>query len=122
MITKIDKNVDRQARHLRVRKKVSGTAARPRLNVYKSLNHIYVQLIDDTVGSTLVSASTMEKEVKELIKGKTKQEQAKIVGAQAAKKALAKGIAEVVFDRGGYLYTGRIKNVADGARDAGLKF
>jgi len=122
MISKIDKNADRRVRHLRVRNKVSGTAETPRLNVYRSLNHIYVQLIDDKSGITLVSASTMEKSVKALIEGKSKSEQAKIVGTEAAKKALAKGIQNVVFDRGGYIYTGRVKSVADGAREAGLKF
>ena len=122
MIKKIDKNKERQRRHLRVRKKVCGTAEAPRLNVYRSLNHIYVQIIDDTKGVTLCSASTMEKEVKAEIKDMTKTEAAKVVGKKAAEKALAKGIKEVVFDRGGYLYTGRVQAVADGAREAGLNF
>ena len=122
MISKADKNADRLARHARVRKKVTGTAERPRFNVYRSLNHIYVQVIDDVKGVTLVSASTMEKAVKEQIKDMTKTEAAKVVGAAAAKKALAAGIETVVFDRGGYIYTGRVKGVADGAREAGLKF
>lgn len=122
MITKINKNQDRKKRHLRVRGKVSGTAEAPRMCVYRSLNHIYVQVIDDTVGNTLVAASTLDKELKGTLAGKTKNEQAKMVGALAAKKALAKGIEKVVFDRGGYLYTGRVQNLADGAREGGLKF
>ena len=122
MISKKDKNADRVQRHARVRKKITGTAEMPRFNVYRSLNHIYVQVIDDVKGVTLVSASTMEKAVKEQIKDMTKTEAAKVVGAAAAKKALAAGIATVVFDRGGYIYTGRVKGVADGAREAGLKF
>ena len=122
MITKQDKNYLRQRRHARVRKSVSGTAETPRLNVYRSLNHIYVQIIDDTKGVTLCSASTMEKDVKAEIKDMTKTEAAKVVGKKAAEKALAKGVKEVVFDRGGYLYTGRVQAVADGAREAGLNF
>ena len=122
MISKKDKNEDRLARHARVRKKLTGTAQCPRFNVYRSLNHIYVQVIDDVKGVTLVSASTMEKAVREKIKDLTKTEAAKVVGAEAAKKALAAGIDTVVFDRGGYIYTGRVKSVADGAREAGLKF
>lgn len=122
MINVKDKNQDRLVRHARVRNKVSGTAERPRLNVYRSLNNIYAQVIDDTNGTTLVSASTREKEVAELVKGKSKTEAAKIVGETVAKRALEKKIEEVVFDRGGYLYTGRVQAVADGARAAGLKF
>ena len=122
MIKKIDKNKEWQRRHDRVRKKVSGTAEAPRLNVYRSLNHIYVQIIDDTKGITICSASTMEKDVKAEIKDMTKTEAAKVVGKKAAEKALAKGVKEVVFDRGGYLYTGRVQAVADGAREAGLNF
>ena len=122
MINKQDKNQLRQRRHARVRKSVSGTAETPRLNVYRSLNHIYVQIIDDTKGVTLASASTMEKEVREQVAGKTKTEAAKIVGVKVGERAKEKGIEAVVFDRGGYLYTGRVKAVADGAREAGLKF
>ena len=122
MISKKDKNADRVQRHARVRKKITGTAEMPRFNVYRSLNHIYVQVIDDVKGVTLVSASTREKAVKEQIKDMTKTEAAKVVGAAAAKKALAAGIETVVFDRGGYIYTGGVKGVADGAREAGLKF
>ena len=121
MIKKIDKNAIRQKRHTRVRGKVSGTAERPRFNVYRSTNHIYVQIVDDVAGATLVAASTVEKVIAEAIKGLSKVEASKLVGEAAAKKALAKGINEVVFDRGGYLYTGRVQGVADGAREAGLK-
>ena len=122
MISKLDKNADRLQRHARVRKKVFGTSERPRFNVYRSLNHIYVQVIDDVKGVTLISASTMEKAVKEQIKDMNKTDAAKVVGMTAAKKALEAGVSEVVFDRGGYNYTGRVKSVADGAREAGLKF
>ena len=122
MIKKIDKNQERLRRHTRVRKKISGTAETPRLSVYRSLNHIYVQVIDDVKGVTLCSASTMEKEVKGEIKDMTKTDAAKLVGKKAAERALAKGIKDIVFDRGGYLYTGRVQAVADGAREAGLKF
>ena len=122
MHSKQDKNADRVHRHARDLKTISGTAETPRFSVYRSLNHIYVQVIDDVKGVTLVSASTMEKAVKEQIKDLTKTEAAKVVGEAAAKKALAAGIETVVFDRGGYIYTGRVKSVADGAREAGLKF
>ena len=127
MITKIDKNAVRQRRHARVRKTVTGTASAPRLNVYRSLNHIYAQVIDDRFGDvkggvTLAAASTMEKEVKEKIAGLNKTDAAKVVGAVVAERAKAKGVETVVFARGGYLYTGRVKAVADGAREAGLKF
>lgn len=122
MITKIDKNAERKRRHVRVRKTVTGTSERPRLSVYRSANHIYAQLIDDTKGVTLASASTLEKSVKAEIAGKTKKEAAKIVGKLAAERAKEKGIETVVFDRGGYLYTGRVQSLADGAREAGLKF
>ena len=122
MISKIDKNTVRQRRHARVRKHVSGTAETPRLNVYRSLNHIYVQIIDDVKGVTLAAASTMEKAIKEQIADMTKTEAAKVVGTAVAERAKEKGIETVVFNRGGYLYTGRVKAVADGAREAGLKF
>lgn len=122
MITKIDKNQDRLKRHARVRKKISGTPETPRLCVFRSLNHIYAQIIDDVQGNTLVAASSVEKEIAVLLGGKSKSEKAKIVGQKLAEKALAKGINEVVFDRGGYLYTGRVASLADGARESGLKF
>ena len=122
MITVKDKNKDRQVRHERVRKTVVGTSERPRLNVYRSLSNIYAQIIDDSKGKTLVSASTLDKEIAEMIKGKTKTEAAKIVGEVIGKRAKEKKIKEVLFDRGGYLYTGRVQAVADGARASGLKF
>lgn len=122
MISKLDKNTDRLARHARVRKKIGGTAERPRFDVYRSNMHIYVQVIDDVAGKTLAAASTVEKEIGKMVEGKSKTEAAKIVGAEAAKRAIAAGITEVVFDRGGYIYSGRVAAVADGAREAGLKF
>ena len=127
MISKIDKNSVRQRRHARVRKSITGTAETPRMNVYRSLNHIYVQVIDDRAGNakggiTIAAASTMDKAVKEQIAGLSKTDAAKVVGTVAAQRAMEKGVTAVVFDRGGYLYTGRVKAVADGAREAGLKF
>ena len=122
MINMIDKNTERKRRHARVRKKVSGTAEAPRFCVYRSLNHIYVQVIDDVKGVTLVSASTVEKELKAQVAELTKTEAAKLVGKTAAERALEKGVKEVVFDRGGYLYTGRVQAGAEGAREAGLNF
>ncbi|MDD4840190.1 MAG: 50S ribosomal protein L18 [Clostridia bacterium] len=122
MIINKDKNTDRKIRHARVRKKVSGTAAQPRLDVYRSTNHIYAQVIDDVKGMTLCAASTVEKDIMALCAGKTKTEEAKIVGTEVAKRAVAAGITEVVFDRGGYIYTGRVAALAQGARDGGLKF
>ena len=120
MITKINKNKDRLKRHKRVRAKVKGTAEAPRLSIYRSLTHIYAQIIDDTLGTTLCSASTMDKALVSEMKGKTKLEQAKLVGEKVAEIAISKNINKVVFDRGGYLYTGRVKEVADGARSKGL--
>ena len=114
--------VARKRRHRRIRMKVAGTALRPRLNVYRSLEHIYVQAIDDEAGHTLVFASTIDKELAAALAGKTKKEQSTLVGKAVAERAMAVGINEVVFDRGGYLYHGRIKALADGAREGGLKF
>ena len=122
MIKKPAKNDVRKRIHLRVRKKVSGTPERPRLNVFRSINHIYAQVIDDTVGNTLVSASTLDGDVKENIKSGGNKEAAKAVGKLVAKKALDAGVTKVVFDRGGYIYHGRIKELADAAREAGLEF
>lgn len=122
MINKEDRNQMRKVRHLRVRDKVSGTAVKPRLNVFRSTNHIYAQLIDDANGVTLVSASTLSEELKKSLEGKSKREAAKIVGMAIGKKALAQSIEQVVFDRGGYVYMGRVEQLADGAREAGLKF
>ncbi len=122
MINKTDKNQERVVRHKRVRRKVSGSSSRPRLSVYRSLSQIYAQVIDDSQGITITSASTLDPEVKGALKGKSKSEQAKLVGETIAKRALEKGISEVVFDRGGYIYIGRVQALADGAREAGLKF
>lgn len=119
MITKKDTNVARLKRHKRVRAKISGTAACPRLCVYRSNSNIYAQIIDDVAGVTLVSASTLDNEFEG--SGGNK-DAAKWVGTAVAKKALAKGIENVVFDRGGYLYHGRVQFLADGAREGGLKF
>ena len=105
-------------RHVRVRAKIEGTEAQPRLNVFRSLNQIYAQVVDDSQ----VSASSIDPEVKGQLDGKTKTEQAKIVGTVVAKRAIDKGIKQVVYDRGGFKYHGRVKALADGAREAGLKF
>ena len=122
MIAKIDKNAVRQKRHVRSRAYITGTAERPRLNVYRSLNHIYAQVINDEVGNTLAAASTLDAEIKAQLSGKSKTEAAAMVGELIGKRAKDKGVTKVVFDRGGYLYTGRIAAVADGARKAGLDF
>lgn len=122
MLKKENSNVKRQKRHLRIRKTVNGTPERPRLNVYRSLNHIYAQIIDDKAGRTLVSASTLDKELKGKLGETGNKEAAKAVGKLVAEKALAKGIEEVIFDRGGYIYHGRVKELAEGAREGGLKF
>ncbi|GHV03295.1 50S ribosomal protein L18 [Clostridia bacterium] len=122
MFNKTDKNTERQKRHYRLRRTLKGTAETPRMCVYKSLSNIYVQIIDDGRGVTLASASTLEKAVAAELKGKTKKQTARIIGQRAAKKALEQGVQAVVFDRGGYLYTGRVKELADGAREAGLNF
>ena len=121
MINKKDKNLDRLARHARVRKKISGTADRPRLNVYRSLNHIYTQVIDDA-GHTLAAASTVEKEIASQVQDMTKTQAAQLIGKIVAQRAQEKGIKQVVFDRGGYLYTGRVAALAESAREAGLEF
>lgn len=122
MIKKLDKNKVRVKRHRRTRKNINGTQARPRMNVYRSTNHIYVQLIDDVNGNTLVAASTLDPAIREQAAAVSKKEAAKLVGMEAGKRALEKGIKQVVFDRGGYLYTGRVEQVAVGAREAGLDF
>ena len=119
MVNKADKNVARLRRHRRVRGKISGTAARPRLDVFRSAKHIYAQVIDDEQGVTLASASSMDKDFN-AYGGNI--EAAKAVGAAVAKRALEKGITEVVFDRGGYVYHGRVAALADAAREAGLDF
>jgi len=119
MVTKKDKNAQRLKRHIRVRAKISGTTERPRLAVYRSNANIYAQIIDDIKGVTLCSASSVEKDFEGIGSNK---EAAKKVGAKIAEKALAAGITEVVFDRGGYIYHGRVSELAAGAREAGLKF
>ena len=121
MLTKISKNHKRGHVHDRIRKKMQGTAERPRLNVYRSLNHIYVQVIDDLKGSTLVAASSAEGKKEVRTKGGNLAA-AKSVGKAIADRAKAKGIEKVVFDRGGYIYHGRVKALADAAREAGLEF
>ncbi|MGD8554196.1 MAG: 50S ribosomal protein L18 [Anaerolineales bacterium] len=112
----------RKRRHLRVRSKVIGNPDQPRLNVFRSLNQIYAQLIDDSAGKTLASASTLDGELKERLKGLKKTEQAGIVGTLIAERAIAKGVRKVVFDRGGYRYHGRVRSLAEAAREAGLEF
>ena len=122
MVTRIDKNAIRVKRHYRQRRHIIGTPARPRLNVYRSTNHIYAQIIDDEAGNTLVAASTLDAEICDELSEKTKTEAASLVGELIGKRALEKGVKQVVFDRGGYLYTGRVAALADGARKAGLDF
>jgi large subunit ribosomal protein L18 len=112
----------RLRRHRRVRLKVSGTADRPRLNVFRSVSEIYAQIIDDSAGRTLVSASSVDRELRTKVTGLKKSEQAKMVGKVVGERATTKGIQAVVFDRGGYKYIGRVKALADGAREAGLQF
>ena len=121
MLTQTSKNQNRRRVHERIRKKLLGTAARPRLNVYRSLNHIYVQVIDDLEGKTLVAANSAEGKKEARTKGGNLAA-AKTVGKAIAERAKAKGIGKVVFDRGGYIYHGRVKALADAAREAGLQF
>lgn len=121
-MAKNSRSVGRARRHGRVRKQLAGTAERPRLNVFRSLSAIYAQVIDDQSGRTLASASTVDRDLREQMKGLKKSEQAKLVGQTVAERAKTKDIQSVVFDRGGYRYIGRIKALADGAREGGLKF
>jgi large subunit ribosomal protein L18 len=121
-MAKIKTREARYRRHHRVRQKVSGNSARPRLCIFRSLNHIYAQIIDDVRGHTLASASTLDAEMKNNANGKSKTDKAGLVGQLLAKRALENGINEVAFDRGGYKYHGRIKALADAAREGGLKF
>lgn len=116
------RNSARARRHLRVRKQIFGTAQRPRLNVFRSLSEIYAQVIDDVAGNTLASASSVDKELREKMKGLKKADQAKLIGQTVAERAKGKGVKTVVFDRGGFRYVGRVKALADGAREAGLQF
>ncbi len=122
MFKKRDRNEVRLIRHERVRKKISGTPTRPRLCVYRSLNHIYAQVIDDVAGNTLVAASTVEKEIAAQVAELDKKGASKLVGKIIAERAKNAGISEVVFDRGGYVYTGRVAELAAGAREGGLDF
>jgi len=116
------KGIARQRRHARVRTHLSGTAERPRLNVFRSLRHIYAQIINDQVGHTLVSASTVDEEVRQQMDGLDKTAQAHVVGKVLAERARANGVTQVVFDRGGYKYHGRVKALAEGSREGGLEF
>lgn len=116
------RSIARERRHLRVRKNLFGTQQRPRLVVFKSLSGIYAQIIDDMEGHTLISASTVDKDLREKVKGMKKTEQAKAIGQAVAERAKNKGISTVVFDRGGFRYVGRVKALADGAREGGLQF
>ena len=120
-MTRTNPKLARERRHIRTRTKVAGTPARPRLNVFRSLNYVYGQIIDDSTGTTLVAAGSLEEAIKKSEK-KTKTEEAKLTGKMLAERALEKGIKDVVFDRGGYQYHGRIKAMAEAAREAGLKF
>ncbi len=122
MAKKTTRTKARQRRHLRVRKRVFGTPEKPRLNVFRSLTEIYAQVIDDEAGTTMVSASTIDHELRKEFSGKSKTEQAKQVGQELAKRAKSVGIEKVVFDRSGYRYIGRVKALANGARDGGLQF
>ncbi len=121
-MAKKSRNEARLKRHQRVRKKIFGTPERPRMNVFRSTTDIYVQVIDDHSGTTLVSASSIDKQLKPRMVGLKKLEQARIVGEELAKRAIEKGITKVVMDRGGFIYTGRVKNLAEGARAGGLIF
>ncbi|HZK16653.1 MAG: 50S ribosomal protein L18 [Anaerolineaceae bacterium] len=121
-MAKKSRNQARLHRHARVRKKVYGTPERPRLNVFRSITDIYVQIIDDHSGTTLAAASSIDAALRETLKGKSKVEQAQLVGEEIAKRAKDKGISTVVMDRGGYIYTGRVKSLAEGARKGGLEF
>ncbi len=122
MIKKQDKNTTRLKRHSRIRNTITGTVNRPRLNVYRSTKHIYAQIIDDVAGNTLCAVSTVEKDVAKAVENMTREAAAYYIGQEAGKRAIAKGIEAVVFDRGGYLYIGRVQKLAEGAREAGLKF
>lgn len=122
MLKKVDRNLKRIERHYKIRNKIAGTPERPRLNVYRSAKHIYAQIIDDATGVTLASASTQDKELREKVAELNKTDAAKLVGQTVGQRAKEKGINAVIFDRGGYLYHGRVKVLADGARESGLEF
>lgn len=122
MIKKINRNANRKSRHRRIRQKINGTPERPRLNIFRSNRHIYAQIINDIDGHTLVSASTLDKELKDKLTNTGNKEAARLVGELVGKRAIEKGIEKVVFDRSGYIYHGKVKELAEGAREAGLKF
>lgn len=122
MVSKKSRTVVRENKHRRLRNRFSGTAERPRLAVFRSNNHMYAQIIDDTVGNTLVSASTLEKEIKAELEKTNNVDAAAYLGTVIAKRAIEKGIKEVVFDRGGFIYQGKVAALADAAREAGLEF
>ncbi|MDR7470416.1 MAG: 50S ribosomal protein L18 [Armatimonadota bacterium] len=122
MLRRTDRNLLRKRRHLRVRQRVSGTVTRPRLVVFRSLGHIYAQVVDDGQGHTLAAASTLDPELREQVKGKRKVEASRLVGELIARRARERGITRVVFDRAGYAYHGRVKALAEGARAGGLEF
>ena len=122
MVSKESRQLVRAKKHMKIRNRFSGTAERPRLAVFRSNNHMYAQIIDDTVGNTLVSASTLEKEIKAELEKTKNVDAAAYLGTVIAKRAIEKGITEVVFDRGGFIYQGKVQALADAAREAGLKF
>jgi large subunit ribosomal protein L18 len=122
LAVRVDTRLARKRRHVRVRARVRGTATRPRLCVFRSLNHIYAQIVDDSAGHTLVSASSLDAEIRDKVTGKKKTESAELVGSLVAQHALNKGIKQIAFDRGGYKYHGRVKALAEAARKAGLDF
>jgi large subunit ribosomal protein L18 len=121
-MSKVSSNIARKRRHARIRARVAGTAAKPRLCVFRSLSNIYAQVIDDASGTTVASSGSLSADIKGKIEGKNKTQIAEIIGTELAKIALEKGVSEIVFDRGGYKYQGRIKALAESARKAGLKF
>lgn len=122
MLKKVERNKKRVDRHNKIRNKIVGTPERPRLNVYRSSKHIYAQVINDEEGTTIASASTLDKDIVAKVAELNKTEAAKLIGVEVAKRALEKGVKSVVFDRGGYLYHGRVKTLADSARENGLDF
>ena len=122
MVSKESRQLVRAKKHMKIRNRFSGTAERPRLAVFRSNNHMYAQIIEDTVGNTLVSASTLEKEIKAELEKTNNVDAAAYLGTVIAKRAIEKGIKEVVFDRGGFIYQGKVAALADAAREAGLEF
>ena len=122
MAVRVDTRLTRKRRHVRTRARVRGMTTRPRLCVFRSLNHIYAQIVDDSAGHTLASASSLDAEIRDKVAGKKKTERAELVGSLVAQRALSKGIKQIAFDRGGYKYHGRVKALAEAARKAGLDF